>query len=172
MKILTSAQIGTRLEAAARMTGAQIGTWLERQARRVAPAVAFGYALAVHSVEQYKRISSTVAAAHAAWIGDDWRFERPAPVLPVTKPAPVQGALQGPRGLSLPLPVIAQPVAVDVTDRRPVVISKTHRAPLTVDNLIASHTQRELMEIAGTKSKRSKKVLAEKIIREGLFEYN
>ena len=46
MKILTSAQIGTRLEAAARMTGAQIGTWLERQARRVAPAVAFGYALA------------------------------------------------------------------------------------------------------------------------------
>ena len=162
MKILTSAQIGTRLEAAARVTGAQIGTWLERQARRVAPAVAFGYALAVHSLEQYKRISSTVAAAHAAWIGDDWRFERPAPVLPVTKPAPVQGALQGPRGLSLPLPVITQPV----------VISKTHRAPLTVDNLIASHTQRELMEIAGTKSKRSKKILAEKIIREGLFEYN
>jgi len=169
MKILTSAQIGTRLEALARMTGAQIGTWLEIQARRVAPGVAFVYAGSMHVLQQYKRITATVAAAHAAWIGDDWRFESVAP-------APVEVTLpkQGPRGPSLP-PVISQPVVaqpVVITDRRPVVISTRHRAPLTVENLINSHTQRELMEIAGTKSKRSKKVLAEKIIREELFSHS
>ena len=37
--------------------------------------------------------------------------------------------------------------------------------PLTVDQLIAQHTQRELMVMAGTKSKRSKKQLAEKILQ-------
>ena len=39
------------------------------------------------------------------------------------------------------------------------------RQPLTVDQLIAKHTQRELMTMAGTKSKRSKKQLAEKILQ-------
>ena len=36
--------------------------------------------------------------------------------------------------------------------------------PLTVDQLIANHTQRELMAMAGTKSKRSKKQLAQRIL--------
>jgi len=168
--ILTSAQIGTRLEALARMTGEQIGTWLEAQARRVAPGVAFVYAGSMHVLQQYKRITTTVAAAHAAWIGDDWRFE---PVAPAVVELPMQGPLPM-FGPSLP-PVAAQPVVaqpVVITDRKPVVISTRHRAPLTVENLIASHTQRELMVIAGTKSKRSKKVLAEKIIREELFSHS
>ena len=39
------------------------------------------------------------------------------------------------------------------------------RQPLTVDQLIAKHTQRELMAMAGTKSKRSKQQLAEKVLR-------
>ena len=39
-----------------------------------------------------------------------------------------------------------------------------HAAPLTVEALVAAHTQRELMSMAGTKSKRSKKQLAEKIL--------
>ena len=38
--------------------------------------------------------------------------------------------------------------------------------PLTVDQLIANHTQRELMTMAGTKSKRSKKQLAERILQQ------
>ena len=40
------------------------------------------------------------------------------------------------------------------------------RQPLTVDQLIANHTQRELMTMAGTKSKRSKKQLAERILQQ------
>ena len=39
-----------------------------------------------------------------------------------------------------------------------------HIAPLTVEALVAAHTQRELMTMAGTKSKRSKKQLAERIL--------
>ena len=37
--------------------------------------------------------------------------------------------------------------------------------PVTVEQLIAKHTQRELMAMAGTKSKRSKKQLAEKVLQ-------
>ena len=37
-------------------------------------------------------------------------------------------------------------------------------APLTVEGLVAAHTQRELMVMAGTKSKRSKKQLAQRIL--------
>ena len=36
--------------------------------------------------------------------------------------------------------------------------------PVTVEQLIAKHTQRELMAMAGTKSKRSKKQLAQRIL--------
>ncbi len=46
-----------------------------------------------------------------------------------------------------------------------VVTAQVIRQPLTVDQLIAKHTQRELMAMAGTKSKRSKKQLAEKILQ-------
>jgi hypothetical protein len=48
---------------------------------------------------------------------------------------------------------------------RPAIRAAVHKAPLTVDALIAAHTQRELMAMAGTKSKRSKKFLAEKILK-------
>jgi len=47
---------------------------------------------------------------------------------------------------------------------KPVVKATVHKAPLTVEALMAAHTQRELMEMAGTKSKRSKKQLAERIL--------
>lgn len=46
-----------------------------------------------------------------------------------------------------------------------VITATVTRTPLTVDQLIAQHTQRELMAMAGTKSKRSKKILAEKILK-------
>ena len=47
---------------------------------------------------------------------------------------------------------------------KPAVKASVTRQPLTVDQLIAQHTQRQLMAMAGTKSKRSKKYLAEKIL--------
>ena len=48
---------------------------------------------------------------------------------------------------------------------KPAITAVVTRQPLTVDQLIAKHTQRELMTMAGTKSKRSKKHLAEKILK-------
>jgi hypothetical protein len=48
---------------------------------------------------------------------------------------------------------------------KPAIRAVVTRQPLTVDQLIAQHTQRELMILAGTKSKRSKKQLAEKILQ-------
>ena len=44
------------------------------------------------------------------------------------------------------------------------ITATVHTAPLTVQSLINNNTQRQLMILAGTKSKRSKKYLAEKII--------
>ena len=46
----------------------------------------------------------------------------------------------------------------------PVKVAVT-RQPLTVDYLVSNYTQRQLMKMAGTKSKKSKKVLAEKILK-------
>ena len=60
------------------------------------------------------------------------------------------------------------PVASDVPPiARPKVIVKATvtRQPLTVDSLINNHTQRELMVMAGTKSKRSKRYLAQLILQ-------
>jgi hypothetical protein len=51
------------------------------------------------------------------------------------------------------------------TAPKPAIRAVITRQPLTVDQLIAQHTQRELMVLAGTKSKRSKKQLAEKILQ-------
>ena len=48
---------------------------------------------------------------------------------------------------------------------RPAIRAAIHKAPLTVEALVAAHTQRELMAMAGTKSKLSKKYLAEKILK-------
>ena len=47
----------------------------------------------------------------------------------------------------------------------PTIKARVIRQPLTVEALIASHTQRELMAMAGTKSKRSKRQLAERILK-------
>ena len=117
MKIMTSAAIGTRLEAVA---------------RAIAPALVAVYTAGLITGLWYTRIRAAVAAAHSRWIGDDWRFDQP-----VSAPAPAP---------------------------KPVIRAAIHRAPLTVEALIAAHTQRELMAMAGTKSKRSKKQLAERIL--------
>ena len=118
MKNLTSAAIGTRLEAVA---------------RAVAPALVAVYTAGLITGLWYTRIRDAVAAAHSRWIGDAWRFDQP-----VIAPAPAP---------------------------RPVIRAAIHRAPLTVESLCEAHTQRELMTMAGTKSKRSKKQLAEKILK-------
>ena len=47
---------------------------------------------------------------------------------------------------------------------KPAIRAAIYRAPLTVEDLCKAHTQRELMVMAGTKSKRSKKQLAERIL--------
>ena len=126
MKILTSAEIGTRLEAAA---------------RAIAPALVAVYTAGLITGQWYWRIRGTVAAAHARWIGDAWRFDQPAH-------APA-----------------AQPPAQPEPAPKPVVRATLHKAPLTVEALCKAHTQRELMVMAGTRSKRSKKFLAEKILK-------
>ena len=46
-----------------------------------------------------------------------------------------------------------------------VITAQVVHQPVTVDQLIAKHTQRELMAMAGTKSKRSKQQLAEKVLQ-------
>ncbi len=56
----------------------------------------------------------------------------------------------------------AQPPAAKT--QAPRVTATRHAAPLTVEGLVAAHTQRELMAMAGTRSKRSKKQLAERIL--------
>ena len=118
MKNLTSAAIGTRLEA---------------MARAIAPALVAVYTAGLITGLWYTRTREAVATAHSRWIGDGWRFDQP---------------------VSVPM---AQPPAPRVTATK-------HTAPLTVEALVAAHTQRELMVMAGTKSKRSKKQLAERIL--------
>ena len=120
------------------MTSAEIGTRLEAVARAIAPALVFAYTAGLIAGQWYRRITAALAAAHARWIGDAWRFTQPAHAPAAQPPA-------------------AKPQAPRVTATR-------HTAPLTVEGLIAAHTQRELMAMAGTKSKRSKKFLAEKIL--------
>ena len=122
MKIMTSAEIGTRLEAVA---------------RAIAPALVFAYTAGLIAGQWYRRIRGTVAAAHARWIGDEWRFTQPvsAPAAP-PKPAP-----------------------------KPAIRATLHKAPLTVESLCKAHTQRELMVMAGARSKRSKKQLAKRILK-------
>ena len=124
MKIMTSAEIGTRLEAVA---------------RAVAPALVAVYTAGLITGLWYRRITAALAAAHAAWIGDDWRFDQP--VAPATASAPATAPAKA------------------------VITAQIVHQPLTVDQLIAKHTQRELMTMAGTKSKRSKQQLAEKVLR-------
>ena len=113
------------------MTSAEIGTRLETVARAIAPALVFAYTAGLITGQWYRRITAALAAAHARWIGDEWRFDQPAHA-----PAP-----------------------------KPAIRATLHKAPLTVEALCKAHTQRELMGMAGTKSKRSKKQLAERILK-------
>ncbi len=121
------------------MTSAEIGTRLEAVARAIAPALVAVYTAGLITGLWYRRITAALAAAHARWIGDAWRFDQPAHAPAAQPPA-------------------AKPQAPRITVTR-------HTAPLTVEALMAAHTQRELMAMAGTKSKRSKKQLAERILK-------
>ena len=120
------------------LKSAAIGARMRGAARAVAPFLVFVYTLGLITGEWYRSITAAMAAAHSRWIGDEWRFDQPAhaPAAQPQAPAP-----------------------------RPVIRAAIHKAPLTVEALVAAHTQRELMVMAGTKSKRSKKFLAEKILK-------
>ena len=79
---------------------------------------------------------------------------------------PIEVAL----AILLGLSAILLGLAIDLTAptapaAKPAIRAVVTRQPLTVEQLIAKHTQRELMVLAGTKSKRSKKHLAEKILK-------
>ena len=120
------------------MTSAEIGIRLEALARAVAPVLVAVYTAGLITGQWYRRTRAAVAAAHAAWIGDEWRFDQPVSAPAAAAPAPAP---------------------------KPVIRAAVHKAPLTVEALCKAHTQRELMVMAGTKSKRSKKQLAEKILK-------
>ena len=66
-------------------------------------------------------------------------------------------AITAPAPANAPAPATAPAVAITA--------AIVHQ-PLTVEQLIANHTQRELMTMAGTKSKRSKQQLAERILQQ------
>ena len=68
-------------------------------------------------------------------------------IIAITAPAPAHA----------PAPAPAPPA---------VITAAIVHQPFTVDQLIANHTQRELMTMAGTKSKRSKQQLAERILQQ------
>ena len=114
MKIMTSAAIGTRLEAVA---------------RAIAPALVAVYTAGYMFGQWLHTTNDQLAAAYLRLLG----------LAPAAQPA-------------APAP-------------KPVIRAAVHKAPLTVEALVAAHTQRELMAMAGTKSKRSKKFLAEKILK-------
>ena len=124
------------------MTSAEIGTRLEAVARAIAPALVFAYTAGLITGQWYRRITTAVAAAHSRWIGDEWRFTQPVDAPAAQPQSPAQPA---------PAP-------------KAVVRATLHKAPLTVEALCKAHTQRELMVMAGTKSKRSKKQLAQRIL--------
>ena len=117
VKILTSAEIGTRFEAVA---------------RAVAPALVAVYTAGYMLGQWLHTTNDRLAAAYVRLLG-----LAPAPQ-PAAQPKP-----QAPK---------------------PIIRATVHRAPLTVEALCKAHTQRELMVMAGTKSKRSKKQLAERIL--------
>ena len=119
------------------MTSAAVGTRLEAVARAVAPALVAVYTAGLITGLWYTRIRDAVAAAHSRWIGDAWRFDQPAHAAAAQPTAPAP---------------------------RPVIRATLHKAPITVESLCKAHTQRQLMIMAGTKSKRSKKQLAERIL--------
>ena len=70
-------------------------------------------------------------------------------------------AITAPAPANAPAPATAPATAPAVAITAAIV-----HQPLTVEQLIANHTQRELMTMAGTKSKRSKQQLAERILHQ------
>ena len=113
------------------MTSAAIGTRLEAVARAIAPALVAVYVAGYTLGAWLHRTNDQLAAAYLRLLGL-------APVAQPQAPAPAP---------------------------KPAIRAAVHKAPLTVEALVAAHTQRELMAMAGTKSKRSKKQLAEKILK-------
>ena len=121
MKIMTSAAIGTRLEAVA---------------RAIAPALVAVYVAGYTLGAWLHHTNDQLAAAYLRLLGLSKPCPQVAPAAQPTAPAP-----------------------------KPVIRAAVHKAPLTVEALVAAHTQRELMAMAGTNSKRSKRQLAEKILK-------
>lgn len=111
------------------LTSAAIGTRLEAVARAIAPALVAVYTAGYMFGQWLHATNDQLAAAYLRLLG-----------------------------LSKPCPQVAP-------GPKPIIRAAVHKAPLTVDALIAAHTQRELMVMAGTRSKRSKKFLAEKILK-------
>ena len=124
LKILTSAEIGTRLEALA---------------RAVAPVLVAVYTAGFMLGQWLHATNDRMAAAYVRLLG----------LAPAPQPQPPAAKPQAPR---------TRPAI------RAAVKAAVHKQPLTVEALVAAHTQRELMVMAGTKSKRSKKQLAERIL--------
>ncbi len=109
MKILTSAEIGTRLETVA---------------RAIAPALVAVYTAGYMLGQWLHATNDRMAAAYVSLLG---LAPAPEPQPPAAKPA-IRAAIR----------------------------AAVHTKPLTVGARVAARTQRELMAMAGTKSKRSK----------------
>ena len=118
------------------LSAASLGGRLRGTAYAVAPFLVFVYTAGYMLGQWIHSTNDRLAAAHARWIGDAWRFDQP----------------------------ISAPAAPPKSAPKPAIRATLHKAPLTVEALCKAHTQRELMAMAGTKSKRSKKQLAERIL--------
>ena len=117
-------------------TSAEIGTGLESLARAVAPVLVAVYVAGLVTGTLARRLWRAYLRMRAAWC--DWHDTTP----------------------------IARPVSVaPVPQRKRRIKATVVKQPLTVEQLVAQHTQRELMALAGTRSKRSKRQLAEKILK-------
>ena len=113
------------------------GARIRGAAYAVAPFLVFVYAAGYTLGQWLHRTNDRMASAYLQLLG----LQRPPAVdAPAPQPQP-------------------QPTP------QPVIQAQVIRKPLTVEALIASHTQRELMIMAGIKSKRSKRELAERILK-------
>ena len=121
------------------MTSAEIGTRLETVARAIAPAMVAVYTAGYMLGQWLHATNDRMAAAYVSLLG----------LTPAPQPQPT----------AQPQPPAPQPAI------RAAVKAAVHTKPLTVEALVAAHTQRELMVMAGAKSKRSKKQLAERILK-------
>ena len=117
------------------MTSAEIGTRLGAAARAIAPALVAVYTAGYMLGQWLHATNDRMAAAYVRLLG---LAPAPQPQPPAAKP-------------QAPAP-------------KPAIRATLHKAPLTVEALCKAHTQRELMVMAGTRSKRSKKQLAERIL--------